>query len=361
MDYTIDDATNLSGISHFVDQEDIKANVIPGKVEADLLAKPVEKKDYDKEYKDLLNGYYKKYNLGKQKMPIIDSDDDDILSGNFGAVGKQDKHKKVKRKDTKRESSDDISDDTCSDDDISGILSSLTVSDDEDFKPSRKTKTPKMPLYDSDSDSDINYFTNEQRKQGYVDDIIGKQKNEDDSLLYDIDEQNRKSKRTNLIIDINFLRKGLGGSKNPDLKDYPKPKDDMPIAYLEALKSQLLALNQRSTSSELVEEGIMLATKGLGKIFNGKREILGVRPQLKNFHGTAQIKLRRLRYETSQILPSIMGTTMQNPILKVGASLGIGMLLHSGLASKVDKEDSEDDGYDSDDYKNDLQRVGAME
>jgi hypothetical protein len=377
MEYNIDDPTNIAGISSFIEPDSVRDGINPASVESSITrgdngGKPKQvdyEKIYDSKVKDLCKEYgieMKEGNTAKKSKKKAkeesedddsDIDIDDILKIDKPSK-KKDKPKKGKHK-HKSESEDEDESSESSDESSGGSLTDVS----NIISSRKKKKVGEYFSSDSEDDSDeIDFVTSEQKKQGYVDDIVGKG-NTRDELLYDIQKQNNKARKSQLIVDIKLLRKGLKSNKDIDMKDYQKPTEDMPISYLEALKRELVMLDTRITSSEMVEEIIVLGLKGIGKFLDGKRSILGIKPRVTGYHNQAQIKLRRMKYQTSKFLGSIIGEGEMHPAIQLGTSLGVGMLLYSGfnLANdgKKDNEKKEDE-YDEEKYKEDMLNISNM-
>jgi hypothetical protein len=434
MDYDIDDPSNLSGISYFIENNAVKTDVNPVEVERDLIQSSTisntkkntdYEKLYDQEIKNVSNKYGldlteyvndeksknsnnknnkeintndlfsknknkktsfindifdKKKNKSKSESASdkssksSDSDSDDSLFNfNFKGKNKNNKKKSKKQKKQKKsskssdsdsessessesESSEDESDDSDDSEDESNS-SSDSSSDSSNSKHKKKKKHKKTSKYfnidtsdsDNDSDSSSDFLKNDSKKKEIVDNIIGTKKSSKKK-----DKKRDKYSKSALIADINMLRESIKNHNKSYLKNCEKPHFGMKVSHLEELKKELQSLNRRFVSSDIVGGTLLTGCKGLGKIFDGQRQIMGVRPYFKNFEKVAQLKLNGMKYETSQVFESVYGDKEISPIVSLLSTIGISALLYSGLA---DNTSSNEKKYNNDDFNDDVNLI----
>ena len=86
------------------------------------------------------------------------------------------------------------------------------------------------------------------------------------------------------------------------------PTSNSPITEIDSVLNILRLKNDRNRYSSLAEEVILGCAEGIETVFDGTREIplLGWRPDYTGYHSTVNVKLHRMRFETSQVVGTII-------------------------------------------------------
>jgi hypothetical protein len=93
-----------------------------------------------------------------------------------------------------------------------------------------------------------------------------------------------------------------------DCSSVTKPNMDSPMDEIDAVINILRLKNDRNRYSTIAEEVILGIAEGIETVFDGSRRIplLGWRPDYTGYHNTVNVKLHRMRFETSQVVGSII-------------------------------------------------------
>lgn len=77
--------------------------------------------------------------------------------------------------------------------------------------------------------------------------------------------------------------------------------------------------NDRNRYSTLAEEVILRFAEGIETVFDGSRSIpvVGWKSDYRGYHSTVNIKLHRMRFETSQVVGSIIEKHNINPTMRI--------------------------------------------
>lgn len=93
--------------------------------------------------------------------------------------------------------------------------------------------------------------------------------------------------------------------------------------------SILVQINNQVKNHQMFEAMAMGGAKVLENIFNGKREILGTRLNLKGWSNTLSVKLRHLQYETSEFVRQSTSSSQITPGSRIAMELLSSLVLYS--------------------------------
>ncbi len=183
-----------------------------------------------------------------------------------------------------------------------------------------------IDMKSTDHAPSMKYHTEEQRRKSHINHVIG---NMDDGEDFNFDKEKEEDDRNVLLEKIHTLHGTLKKNKNVHLKGIKMPKGDEPIETLRNLNKLLQMKHDRVRFSSVFEEVAGLSARGLEGVFNGERKIAGYTPDLRGWHHTVNIKLRGMKYETSQVVSDIFQNYNINPIWRILIELVPSMFLYS--------------------------------
>jgi hypothetical protein len=179
------------------------------------------------------------------------------------------------------------------------------VVSDNTYYPSSNAR-PDISKWSSDKpvDEQLNRMTNEERKQEHVHKVLTSmdQTNDDAEFIQQEDEEDEMAK---IMEQVDLLR-GTLESEGVDLSRIPEINGDSSKKEAKAVLRILQIKNDRLRYCDFFEEGILAVAYGLESVFDGKREVFGSRVDLTNFSDSVKVKLRRMRYDTSTFISSVM-------------------------------------------------------
>ncbi len=153
-------------------------------------------------------------------------------------------------------------------------------------------------------DEQLNRMTNEERKQNHVNQVLGSMDKTNDDAEF-VQQEDEEDEMARIMEQIDLLRttlesEGVDLSRIPDVNTGTSKKEAKAVLRILQIK------NDRLRYCDFFEEGILAVAYGLEGVFNGQREILGSRIDLTGYSDTVKVKLRRMRYDTSNFVSSIM-------------------------------------------------------
>lgn len=153
-------------------------------------------------------------------------------------------------------------------------------------------------------DEQLSRMTDEERKQEHINKVLGSiEKNtDDDAFLQQEDEEDEMAKIVEQVdlLRTNLENEGINLERIPEVNSGTSKKEARSILKILQIK------NDRLRYCDFCEEGILAVAYGLEGIFNGQREIFGSKIDLTGYSDTVKVKLRRMRYDTSNFVSSVM-------------------------------------------------------
>lgn len=153
-------------------------------------------------------------------------------------------------------------------------------------------------------DEQLNRMTTEERKQNHVNQVLESMEktNDDAEFIQQEDEEDEMAKIMEQIdlLRSNLVLEGIDLSRIPDVNTGTSKKEAKAVLRILQIK------NDRCRYCDFFEEGILAIAYGLEGIFNGQREIFGSRIDLTGYSDTVKVKTKRMRYDTSNFVSSIM-------------------------------------------------------
>ena len=264
-----------------------------------------------------LNKTYKVDLLGS--APDLDNDDDtnddidELLSWGKDSSSKHSRYsdERYSRGSPSRKSDHDhhesngytIEEDSDSDDTRSSPdRSSYKYSNTE--HPSWKEDRDRYRDRDRDRDRNRNYSTEEERRQSYIADVLGRSSESkiDDDFLRREEEEEERARLLEQIDQLksNLRSEGVDVDKIPDVNNDSDPKEIHSVYRILKIK------NDKNRYCSMFEETILAGAYGLESVFDGKKEWFGSKIDLTGWPDTVKVKLRRMRYDTSGFVSDVM-------------------------------------------------------
>lgn len=123
----------------------------------------------------------------------------------------------------------------------------------------------------------------------------------------DIDEteviEELEDEKFDLIERYIWLKDGIASSGG-NIKDLPDVSEDDSMDKIRRLFKRATHRNNLINHSDAGGNMILMSAQGLGNIFNGKRQLFGMRPDLRGWVETVRPKLPRIRTETTNMVSS---------------------------------------------------------
>jgi len=189
------------------------------------------------------------------------------------------------------------------------------------------------PSKSYDNDNLAQKLTQEQTNQKIVDKVLKFSNDTDNNdFNFNIDDENREDLKLTLLEKIDHLIEELEDD-GVNLTRIPKVDHNSELDKIEYVAKLLMLKTNRNRYSNMGEELLLMAAKGLENICNGKRDFLGLKPNLTGYSDVAKVKLRRVKNETSQIVSNIVEKYEVSPFMTLLIELVPSLFLHSSRRS----------------------------
>ena len=178
------------------------------------------------------------------------------------------------------------------------------VDDDDDEESTQQPYRGNNWSIERPQDEQLNRMTNEEIKQDHINKVLNDiEKNNDDAEF--VEKEDEEDEMARIMEQIDLLKTNLE-SEGVDLARIPDVNTSTSKREAKAVLRMLQIKNDRLRYCDFFEEGILAMAYGLENVFDGKREVLGSKIDLTGYSDTVKVKLRRMRYDTSNFVSGIM-------------------------------------------------------
>jgi hypothetical protein len=191
--------------------------------------------------------------------------------------------------------------------------------------------TPSSPgVYPS---KELAYHTMEQQRRSHIDNVIGY-----DNGGFSFEKEKREDEKTQMLAEIDNLIESLK-EESVDLSRVPAVNSKSDFDDVVSVLKMLRYKNDQSRYCGFAEEFILFGAYGMEELFNGERVFLNqYRPDLRGWHNHVNVKLRRMRCDTGQIVSGIMQDYNISPGMRIIMELVPNMVLFSKMKSQQHDE-----------------------
>lgn len=177
-------------------------------------------------------------------------------------------------------------------------------------------------------------LTEEHAKKEHIDKVLHNIRGEGKNTFSTQYEQTMDSK-ANKIEQIANLKMGLL-EEGVETTDYPTPNIHSPIEEINTTLTLLTIKYNKYRYSTLAEEAISGLAEGLETIFDGTTTIpiLNIAPDYTGYSSTVNVKLHRLRHETSQVVAGFIEKHNFTPMSRILMECAPGFFLYPASKSK---------------------------
>jgi hypothetical protein len=152
--------------------------------------------------------------------------------------------------------------------------------------------------------ADLSTRTAEQERRSHISSVLH-EISHNPSQNYSFENEKRNDLKRAMLDEIAYLREVLGDEKvNIDHVEMVTSSDS--FEKIENVLKILQHMNDRNRYCNMAEEGMLMMAHGVGELFDGKRSFFGIRPDLRGWHNHLNVKLKRMRYDTSRFVGNIM-------------------------------------------------------
>jgi len=148
--------------------------------------------------------------------------------------------------------------------------------------------------------------TNEQERRRHINSVVADLRGET-RTTYGVERERIQDIKASKLEQIGQLRMTLE-EEGIDCSSVTTPTSDSPMEEIDSVLNILRLKNDRNRYSSLAEEVILGVAEGIETVFDGTRTVplVGWRPDYTGYHNTVNVKLHRMRFETSQVVGNII-------------------------------------------------------
>ncbi len=148
--------------------------------------------------------------------------------------------------------------------------------------------------------------TDEQERRRHINSVVDDIRGET-RTTFGVERERIQDIKASKLEQIGQLRVGLE-EEDIDCSSVSKPTADSPLEEIDSVLNILRLKNDRNRYSTMAEEVILGGAEFVETVFDGSRAIpfLGWRPDYTNYSATVNSKLHRMRFETAQLVGSII-------------------------------------------------------
>lgn len=185
-------------------------------------------------------------------------------------------------------------------------------------------------FFEQEPDRERQRYTRDQIRQKNIDAYMNEIDDSDIEGSDDIFEQAKSDDEKHHLLDqIDTLRNILE-EDDVDISHIPEVDGQSTLIDIKNAHKMLIKKNDSRRCSSMAEEGVLMVAYALEDVFDGKRTFFGrFKPNLTGWHTTAQSKLRRMRFETSNIVSSAIQTYGIGNMGRIGLELIPSMIIYS--------------------------------
>ena len=140
------------------------------------------------------------------------------------------------------------------------------------------------------------------------------------------DELREDDEKIQLLDEIEILWDVLK-EEDIDLSRITMPTMETPISIMRKVRRSLRLKNNRVRSRHFAEEVLLASAYALEHVFDGEKTYFGRRPNLSGWPSTLNVKLRRMRFETSSLASNVMSNLNTGPAIQILMELIPSMIL----------------------------------
>jgi len=185
-------------------------------------------------------------------------------------------------------------------------------------------------FFEQEPDRERQRYTRDQIRQRNIDAYMNEIDDSDIEGSDDIFEQAKTDDEKHHLLDQVDTLRNILEEDDVDISHIPEVDGQSTLTDIKNAHKMLIKKNDSRRCSSMAEEGVLMVAYALEDVFDGKRTFFGrFKPNLTGWHTTAQSKLRRMRFETSNIVSSAIQTYGIGNMGRIGLELIPSMIIYS--------------------------------
>lgn len=197
-------------------------------------------------------------------------------------------------------------------------------------------------------DPHMERITDEQKRQRILGHVLDGEENSD----FSVEKEKEEDMKAILTEQVDMLLSGLA-DEGVDVSRIPPITEDSSLKEIEKIHKILRLKNDRNRYCSFAEECILAGSSALEWAFDGNKSYMGRTPNLEGWSATVNIKLRRMRYDTSTFVSEVM----QDYNLGHGTRIALELLPSLFLYSKMKNNQKSDNLITSDEMNDAFDKI----
>lgn len=174
-------------------------------------------------------------------------------------------------------------------------MEAVSFEDHEDSDDELETTMP--------SETSFMEYTEDKKNQSVLSDVMKDMDHSNNA--FQIEAEIESDEKCMMLEDIDTLMTNMQ-DMGVDLSRIPAVDNKSSMDEIKAVHKILRIKNDKTRYCDLAEDTILGVAHLAEIVFDGKKRYLGKRPDLTGWHNTVNIKLRRMRFNTSTFVSNIM-------------------------------------------------------
>lgn len=150
-----------------------------------------------------------------------------------------------------------------------------------------------------------------------------------DSQFISMEEATKEDEKITMLEQIDSLRLALEEENSQGVERIPKVTNENSYADIENVLRRLRLKNDRARYTGLADEFVLWGAQGMEELFDGKRRWFGKNPDLTGWSKEVQVKLRRMRHDTSTLVSGVMHDYNIGPGMRILLELLPNMFMYA--------------------------------
>jgi hypothetical protein len=177
--------------------------------------------------------------------------------------------------------------------------------------------------------------TMEQRRREHIKTVMGGGEN-----MFSLEKEKREDQKSAMLTQIDSLMEVLNDA-DVDVSMIPEISQQSSYEEVEKVLRLLRHKNDLCRYTTFAEEMLLFGAHAMGELFDGKRTWFDrYQPDLTGWHNHVNMKLKRMRHDTGQIVSTVMQEYSIGPGLRVLLELIPNMILYSKMRKDQHKQPS---------------------
>lgn len=178
---------------------------------------------------------------------------------------------------------------------------------------------------------DLRSRTQEQERRAHIDSVMG---SNDGTANFSFEKEKREDMKCAMLAEIDSLMSSLA-EEDTDLTRIPRVDRNSPYEEVESVLKMLRHKNDHTRYCSFAEEFLLFGAYALEELFDGERTWFGrYRPDLTGWHNHVNVKTKRMRHDTGQLVSGVMQDYNIGPGARVLLELVPSMVLYSKMRKK---------------------------